>query len=808
MAVPLSNSTAGATRSGTDERLTFPVTGMTCAACQSFVERTLAAQPGVKSASVNLMLHNASVTFDPALVGAEALVEAVRETGYGAELAEQAESILEQQQEHDREQYLEYLALRRKAAVSVIAGSAAMILSMPLMTMSGMAGMEHIHDPLLSFSMRWIDPILLRLLPWLYRVPVSALRWGLFALTFAVLAWAGQRFFVKAWSALRHGTADMNTLVAMGTGAAFLYSTAATVAPSFFVAHGIAPDVYYEAVVFIVALVLVGNTLEARSKRQTAAALSGLVALQPRTARVFRDGAEVEISVDTIRRGDVVLIRPGERIPVDGDVLDGTSAVDESMLTGESMPVVKRAGEHVLGGTLNQNGSFRYRASRIGAESTLAQIVKLLRDAQSSRAPIQKLADRISAIFVPTVLGISIVTFVAWRLLAPGAGLMQAFASAVTVLVIACPCAMGLAVPTAVMVATGRGAHFGILVKGGEALERLGKIDTVVLDKTGTITEGKPRVTDFLLVPKSAADVADTGTAATHDTLALAAAVERRSEHPVAAAVVSYAGDLGLTIPEPESFDAHVGQGAVGLVNGVAVMVGNLSLLESNGIDPAPLQAAAQRLAAEGKTLVWVGIGGRLRALIAVADTIRPSSVHAISALRGAGLKLVMLTGDNQHTANAIARQVHVDEVVAGVRPAGKLEVIERLQSEGRKVAMVGDGINDAPALAKADVGIAMASGSDIAMEAGDVTLMRSDLSRVAMAIHLSRRTMTVMRQNLFWALVYNLIGIPVAAGILYPSLVLSPVLASAAMAMSSVSVVSNSLRLRRVKLTKGLETA
>ena len=801
MAVSLINPPADGGRSGAEEHLTFPVTGMTCAACQSFVERTLAAQPGVKSASVNLMLHNASVTFDPTLIGAEALVEAVRESGYGAELAEQAESVLRQQQEHDREQLLEYLGLRRKAVVSVIAGAAAMILSMPLMTMGRMGGMEHIHDPLLSFAMRWIDPILSRSLPWLYRIPASALRWTLFALTCAALAWAGRRFFVRAWSALRHGTADMNSLVALGTGAAFLYSTAATMFPAFFVVHGIAPDVYYEAVVLIVALVLVGNTLEARSKRQTAAALAKLVALQPRTARAFRDGSELEIAVDEIRRGDVVLIRPGERIAVDGDILDGASAVDESMLTGESIPVVKCAGNHVLGGTLNQNGSFRYRASRIGAESTLAQIVRLLRDAQSSRAPIQKVADRISAIFVPTVLGISIVTFAAWRLLAPGAGLMQAFASAVTVLVIACPCAMGLAVPTAVMVATGRGAHFGILVKGGEALERLGKIDTVVLDKTGTITEGRPRVTDFLLAPEFAVQLVDTSTAAIRDTLALVAAVERRSEHPLAAAVVSYAAELEALAPEPDSFEAHVGQGAVGVVSGLAVVVGNSSLLESYGIDLAPLQPAAERLAGEGKTLVWVGIGGRLRALVGVADTVRPSSAQAISGLRSAGLKVVMLTGDNQHTASAIARQVHVDNVVAGVRPAGKLEVIERLQSEGRRVAMVGDGINDAPALAKADVGIAMASGSDIAMEAGDVTLMRSDLGRVTMAIHLSRRTMSVMRQNLFWALVYNLIGIPIAAGILYPSLVLSPVLASAAMAMSSVSVVSNSLRLRRVKL-------
>ena len=489
--------------------------------------------------------------------------------------------------------------------------------------------MEHVRDPLLSLSMRLIDPTLSRTMPWLYRMGPSTLRWALFALTALVLVGAGRRFFARAWSALKHGTADMNTLVALGTGAAFLYSTAATMFPAFFVAHGIAPDVYYEAVVLIIALVLVGNTLESRAKGQTAAALSKLVGLQPKSARVVREGIELEILVDHIRPLDVVVVRPGERIAVDGNVVDGASAVDESMLTGESIPVAKRAGDRVLGGTLNQNGSFRYQASRVGAESTLAQIVRLLRDAQSSRAPIQKLADRISAMFVPAVLGISILTFAAWRLLAPGAGLMQAFASAVTVLVIACPCAMGLAVPTAVMVATGRGAHFGLLVKGGEALERLGKIDTIVLDKTGTITEGKPRVTDLLLSPQNVGAIADGMASATVDLVAAVAAVERRSEHPLAAAVVSYAAELGVPALEPESFEAHVGQGAVGIVNGAAIVVGNPALLESYSIDLAPMQAAAQRLAEEGKTPLWIGVNGRLSALIAVADTVKPSSVVA-----------------------------------------------------------------------------------------------------------------------------------------------------------------------------------
>ena len=794
------------------QRITFPVTGMTCAACQSFVERTLKAQPGVSDATVNLMLHNASVSFDAAQISPEALVDAVRETGYGAELPAPAESVFAEQQEHDREQLLEYRNLRLKAVVSAVAGVAAMTMSMPLMTSSSMTGMparhadavEHVRDPLMSWSMRVLDPALARVMPWLYGINAATLRGILLVLTVLVLAWAGRRFYVKAWSALRHRTADMNTLIALGTGASFLYSAAATLVPGFFLAHGIAPDVYYEAVILIVALVLTGNALEARAKGQTATALRKLAALEPKTARVIRDGVEIDLPVAVIRLGEVIVVRPGERIAVDGDVLDGVSAVDESMLTGESLPVPKRAGDLVMGGTLNQNGSLRYRAARLGSDSTLARIIKLLRDAQSSRAPIQKLADRISAIFVPTVLVIAVITFILWRLLAPERGLMQAFAAAVTVLVIACPCAMGLAVPTAVMVATGRGAHFGLLVKGGEALERLAKIDTVVIDKTGTITEGKPRVTDVLLFNPRARETGEHPFAPAADSalLALVAALERRSEHPLAGAVVAYADEHGVPVVEVESFEALPGQGAAATVAGKTVVVGTSALLANHGVDVAAMESDAARLAAEGKTLLWMAVDGELRGMIGVADTVKPTSIAAIASLQRAGMKVVMLTGDNPQTATAIARQVHVQHVIAGVLPAGKVEAVKRFKAEGRTVAMVGDGINDAPALAQADVGIAMAAGADIAREAGDVTLMRSDLNGVAAAIELSRRTMAVMRQNLFWALIYNLVGIPIAAGVLYPALVLSPVMASAAMALSSVSVVSNSLRLRRVKLS------
>ena len=801
--MPATEATRKAGEPDTAGRITFPVTGMTCAACQSFVERTLAQQPGVNSATVNLMLHNATVSYDPALVSPDALVEAVRETGYGAELPSQAQTALQEQEQHDREQIREYEALRAKAAVSLVAGVIAMVLSMPLMSAVAMGEVQHIHDPLIGWSMRVIDPVLMRLMPWLYEVSAPLLRWTLLILTSFVMFWAGRRFFVKAWSALRHKTADMNTLVALGTGSAFLYSLAATLAPEFFVRHGIAPDVYYEAVVLIIALVLVGNTLEARAKGQTALALRKLVGLQPKTARVVRDGVDLDLPVESIVRGDIVVVRPGERIALDGEVLDGASAVDESMLTGESIPVEKGPGSRVIGGTLNQQGVLRYRATTLGAESTLAHIVRLLREAQASRAPIQKLADRISAVFVPAVLAIAVVTFAAWRLFAPEMGVMQAFAAAVTVLVIACPCAMGLAVPTAVMVATGRGAHAGLLIKGGEALERLGAIDTVVLDKTGTITEGRPKVVDLLVAPGSETELGADAERALDKLLVLIASLERRSEHPLAGAITAFAVERGLRLLEPEAFEARRGLGAVGVVDGAAVVVGNAELLASYSVAVESLRAKAEALAEDGKTPLWAAVNGTLAGLVAVADTLKPTSAEAVAALRRHGIRAIMLTGDNERTAQAVGRQVGVDEVIAGVLPEGKVEAVRRLQSQGRVVAMAGDGVNDAPALAQADVGIAMGTGSDIAMEAGDVTLMRSDLRGVSSAIVLSRKTMRVMRQNLFWAFVYNVIGIPVAAGALYPAfaILLSPVLASAAMALSSFSVVSNSLRLRRAEI-------
>jgi Cu+-exporting ATPase len=776
------------------DKVTIPVSGMTCAACSGRVQRALEKAPGVSGAAVNLMMKNATVEFDPGVTTAERLVETIRGTGYGADLAPADQTAFEEQEARDRAQDEEFRELRLKAGVSFAVAMVAMIVSMPLMAAGAHGAHGPVADPFMRWTMGWLNPLLEGALPWLYRVPAAVLSYGLLALTVGVMAWAGRHFYTRAWAAFRHHSADMNTLVAVGTGAAFLYSVVATVAPGFFLSRGLNPDVYYEAVVFIIALILMGNALEARAKRQTSSALRSLVQLQPKTARVLRDGAEVDLPVEEVRHGDVIVVRPGERVPVDGEVVSGSSAVDESMLTGESLPVEKGPGDRVIGATINRTGAFRYRATTLGAESVLAQIVKLMRDAQGSRAPIQRLADRISAVFVPVVLSLAIATFVIWFVAADAAPGVRAFSAAVAVLIIACPCAMGLAVPTAVMVSTGKGAEMGVLIKGGEALQRAGDIRTVVLDKTGTITEGRPTVTDVVATPAWAGRE--------DELLRLVASVESSSEHPLADAIMRRAKDAGIALAEAESFQSITGRGAMGVVDGRAVVIGNEALMADYGLRVDALADAAARLTGEAKTPVFVDVDGELAGLLAVADPIKASSREAIAQLRRMGLQVVMLTGDNQRTAEAVARQAGVDRVVAGVMPEGKVAEIRRLQEAGQVVAMVGDGINDAPALAQADVGIAIGTGTDIAIEASDVTLMRGDLRGVASAIALSRRTMRTMKQNLFWAFVYNVVGIPIAAGALYPALglLLSPILASAAMAFSSVSVVGNSLRLRRFR--------
>ncbi|MEX2178147.1 MAG: copper-translocating P-type ATPase [Gemmatimonadaceae bacterium] len=610
----------------------------------------------------------------------------------------------------------------------------------------------------------------------------TPLAWVLFALTSLVVFWTGRHFYTRAWRAFRHHSADMNTLIALGTGAAYVYSVAATLAPHFFLARGVEPELYFEAVAAIIGLILLGNTFEARAKRQTTAALRALAELQPKTVRVTRNLQEMEIPIGELEAGDIFVVRPGERIAADGEVISGSSAVDESMLTGESMPVTKKKGDGVVGGTINRTGALKAKATTLGEASALARIVQLMRDAQGSRAPIQNLADRVSRVFVPVVISIAIATFALWFVLSASA--VHALVTAVTVLIIACPCAMGLAVPTALMVASGTGARLGVLIKGGEALQRARDVNVVVLDKTGTVTAGQPTVTDVVLGESAGA---------TEDAvLRLVAAVETLSEHPLADAIVRAARERTLDLPAATDFETRTGSGAMGVVEGRRIAIGNLALLRQLGVDAGALEGEGGRLAALGRTPVFVAIDNVAAAVLGVADPIKPTSREAIAAFRRMGLEVVMLTGDTRATAESVAREAGVDRVIAEVLPDAKVAEIKKLQAAGKVVAMAGDGINDAPALAQADVGIAMGTGTDIAMEAGDITLIRGDLRAAVDAIALSRRTMRVMKQNLFWAFIYNVIGIPLAAAGL-----LSPVFASAAMAFSSVSVVGNSLRLK-----------
>ncbi|HEX4682388.1 MAG TPA: heavy metal translocating P-type ATPase [Gemmatimonadaceae bacterium] len=727
--------------------ITLPIGGMTCAACQARVQRALAKADGVSAASVNLMTNTASVTFDERQTDAGRLVDVVRSVGYEAEIPAAPRSASESERALDHERDAEYHFLRTRAAVSFVIGMAAMLAPM-----------------------------------------TRSVWWVLLVATTVVMAWAGRSFYVRAWRALRHGSADMNTLISVGTLAAYAFSFVATADPALFERHGLMPTVYFEAVILIISFILAGRALEARAKSRTSRALRRLIDLQPPTARLLTDAGEREVPVANVKLGDVVIVRPGERIPVDADLVAGDSAIDESMLTGESMPVAKAVGARVYAGTVNRTGAFRGRAAAVGEHSALARIVQLMRDAQATRAPIQNLADRISAVFVPTVMSIALLTFFVW-LVAGGTHMVaQAIAASVSVLIIACPCAMGLAVPTAVMVATGKGAELGLLIKGGEALERAGKVDTVFLDKTGTVTEGRPSVVSVIPAPGIDEETV----------IRLAAAVERWSEHPIAHAVVRHALDRGIELAESADFVSETGRGARARIGADVITIGQ----ETH----ASLADAVDRLTADGVTAVSVLRNGQPVGLIGVADGIRATSARAVERLHRAGVKIVMLTGDNPRTAAAIARAAGIDEVHAGLMPADKVSAIERRQREGsgHVAAMVGDGVNDAPALAQADVGIAIGTGTDIAIEASDVTLMRPDLGAVADAIALSRRTMRTMRENLFWAFAYNVIGIPLAAGVLYPrfGILLNPIIASGAMALSSVSVLTNSLRLRRWRPT------
>jgi Cu+-exporting ATPase len=726
---------------------------MTCAACQHYVEDALRSTAGVSEARVDLMAHRARVVFDPKVVAPEKLIAAIREAGYDAVLprADQAHGAREDEGTGGAD---------RKAYTMLIGGAVAMLLAMPL-----------------GGEMNSADHALMRVLPWLYALPANGLRWFLFAMTAVLVVWAGRSIFLNAWRGLRHGSTNMNTLVALGTGVAFVYSAYSTFFP------GSGRQVYYDAVLLILGFLLLGKSLETRAKRRAMAALDSLSRMRAITARRVVDGVETLVPLDEIRPGDLVLVLPGERFPVDGVVVEGRTTVDESMLTGESTPLERAPGGRVLAGSLNYDGAVTCRAKSLGEATMLAQITRMVEQAQSSRAPMERLADRASAIFVPVVLGLALLTFLVWLLVSHELSL--ALANTVAVLVIACPCAMGLAVPAALTVAVGRGAQLGVLFKGGEALERVSNLDALVLDKTGTITVGHP-------VLESVHPLAGQPE---QEMLCMAAATEDRSNHPLAHAIVDRARDLALTWNAAADVQIIAGRGVTASVDGHDCMLGNEALFKESFVTlPAEVTPPAP-----GTTRLWMAVDGAAVGYFDARDALRPEAKEAVTALRASGVRVLMLTGDSAAAAAPIAEQAGITEIEAGLDPAGKLARIRKLQKQGLRVGMVGDGINDAGALAQADAGFAMGSGADLAQEAGDVLLLRTQPSAIPAALELARATMRVMRQNLVWAAAYNVLGIPLAAGALYPSfhILLSPWVAAAAMAFSSVSVLTNSLRLR-----------
>ena len=753
------------------ERLTLGVEGMTCASCVSHVEEALQEVAGVGSARVNLATERATVEYLPGAVLFEALQKAVDEAGYGLHRVEEgledADAALKER---------EVQALFRRMLAAAAAG-----VFLLLASLGALPGFRDLADQTRFLIM--------------------------FSVATPVQFWAGWQFYRGAWGAARHRTANMSTLIAVGTGAAYGYSVVGTFAPGFFERGGFEAEVYYDTAVVIIALVLMGRYLEARAKSHTSSAIKKLMGLRPKTARVLRDGEEVDLPIEEVVPGDVIVVRPGEKLPVDGVIADGRSTLDEAMLTGESIPVEKGPGDQVYAATINKTGSFTFEATKVGKETALAQIVKLVQEAQGSKAPIQRFADVIASYFVQAVIVIATLTFILWIFMGPSPTYTFALLAFVAVLIIACPCALGLATPTAIMVGTGRGAESGILIRSAEALETAHRLDVVVLDKTGTLTLGKPQVTDVL------AHGVDT-----QEMLRLAASVERRSEHPLAVAIVERAKQDGLALGEPLDFNATPGEGVRATVDSFSVLIGSARMMESGSIPLNGLGEQAAMLASQGKTPMLVALDGEVKGLVAVADTVRPESAEAVQQMHRLGLEVVMVTGDNRPTAEAVAADLGIERVLAEVLPGNKAEAIKELQAEGKRVAMVGDGINDAPALAQADVGIAIGTGTDVAMEAADITLMRGDVRGVVTAIGLSKATMRTIRQNLFWAFFYNVALIPIAAGVLYPVFIalgsvpeglqfafgergfLDPILAAGAMALSSVSVVSNSLRLRRFR--------
>ncbi len=773
---PKSHETAAQPREArATGRVTLSLIGMHCASCSTLIEKSLQGTEGVSSAAVNLATETGTIEFDPAVVGVDELISTVKAAGYDAVVKvdaapsaageDVAASAHARQYAHDKRMFIISAALSFPLVALMIP---AVMDTVPLAIATWLAA---------TFGGAWDPHMVEKYIGFILATPVQF--------------WIGARFYRGMWGALKQRTGNMDTLIAVGTSAAYFYSLAATFVPTLYM-----EPVFYETSALLITFVILGKLLESRAKGRTGDAIKKLMGLAAKTARVVRGGEEIDIPVEEVVVGDVVVVRPGEKIPVDGIVVDGTSAVDESMLTGESMPVEKAIGDTVIGATINKLGSFRFRATKVGADTALAQIVRLVEDAQGSKAPVQRFADRISAVFVPVVLGAALVTFLVWLFVVPRfvdpdfytmmTPFVRALLAGTSVVVIACPCALGLATPTAIMVGTGKGAENGILIKSGEALETAYRINAIVFDKTGTLTKGTPEVTDIELVEGH--DVTRTFT--------FAAALERNSEHPLAEAVMARAKADGIDVPAVEDFEAVPGHGVTGTVNGMRVAFGNRKLMIREGIDVLTHDDRIHALESEGKTVMLVGVNGsKLAGLIAVADTLKKNSAEAVSRLGAMGVDVYMITGDNRRTAEAIAAQVGIpaDRVLAEVLPEHKAEEVSKLQAAGRIVAMVGDGINDTPALAQADVGIAMGAGTDVAMETGGIVLMKNDLRDVVTAIELSRATIRKIHQNFFWALGYNTLGIPVAAlGLLRPEL------AGAAMALSSVSVVTSSLLLRR----------
>ncbi len=808
------------------KKAVIPVKGMTCVNCAAAIQKDISKLVGVKSANVNFANEKAVVEFEPAAVGLDKFVSSINELGYRAVTETVTIPIID-------------LDVSRVPELGKTASSVDGVLKSTVNATAGTIEIEYIPGQIgLRDIRRTIEKAGFRLpqqvegrsaldiekearekelselrtklitsavlsalvligsfqdmLPFFTLVPRQTMWLILFTLTTPVQFWAGRHFYQNAWASIKHGSTNMNTLVVVGTSAAYGYSAVLTFCPSalgHFGAHG---GAYYDTSAVIITLILFGKYLEARAKTRAGEAIKKLMGLQPRTARVIREGNELDIPTEDVEAGDLIVVRPGEKVPVDGVIRNGYSAVDESMLTGESLPVDKKIGDSVIGATINKTGAFTFEATKVGKDTMLSQIVRMVQEAQGSKAPIQRLADYISSIFVPTVITIGLATFGIWYFFGPTETRFTfALVNFIAVLIIACPCAMGLATPTAIMVGTGKGAEQGILFKNAESLERAQKIDTIVLDKTGTLTRGEPRVTDVITNGMSEQKV-----------LYFAASAEKGSEHPLGEAIVGAALGRGIALEQADEFQALPGHGISARVDGREVLLGNERLMRERGISPASLASEAERLSLRGKTPMFVAVDNRAAGIIAVADTLKEHSAEAVAGLKALGLEVVMLTGDNRRTAEAIAGELGITRVLAEVLPQDKMDMVKKLQGEGRVVAMVGDGINDAPALTQADVGVAIGTGTDVAIEASDVTLIKDDLRAVAAAMRLSHRTMKTIRMNLFWAFFYNVIGIPVAAGVLFPFLgskgLLNPMFASAAMAFSSVSVISNSLRLRR----------